>query len=75
MTRATADDRPDPREVVAVVVKFGDALARDGQTGVARTQYDLAIRMAGQTGLTDLGALPRRAQRRGARRARARTAP
>ena len=39
-------DRPDPREVVAVVVKFGDALARDGQVDVARTQYDLAIRMA-----------------------------
>jgi tetratricopeptide (TPR) repeat protein len=57
VTRATAEGRPDPREVVAVVVKFGDALARDGQAGVARTQYDLAIRMAGQTGLADLGAL------------------
>ena len=57
MTRAAAADRPDPREVVAVVVKFGDALARDGQAGVARTQYDLAIRMAGQTGLSDLGTL------------------
>ncbi len=57
VTRAAAADRPDPREVVAVVVKFGDALARDGQAGVARTQYDLAIRMAGQTGLSDLGTL------------------
>ena len=55
--RAGAHDRPDPREVVAVVVKFGDALGRDGQADVARTQYDLAIRMAGQTGLADLGAL------------------
>ena len=63
VTRAAADDRPDPREVVAVVVKFGDALARDGQAGVARTQYDLAIRMAGQTGLTELGTLAE-AQRR-----------
>jgi hypothetical protein len=42
--------------VIAVVVKFGDALAQDGQVDVARTQYDLAIRMAGQTGLTELGA-------------------
>ena len=57
VTRAAAADRPDPREVVAVVVKFGDALARDGQAGVARTQYNLAIRMAGQTGLSDLGTL------------------
>jgi hypothetical protein len=39
------------------VVKFGDALARDGQIDTARIQYDLAIKMAGQTGLADLGAL------------------
>ena len=55
--RAAADDRPDPREVVAIVVKFGNALARDGEVDTARGQYDLAIRMAGQTGLADLGAL------------------
>jgi tetratricopeptide (TPR) repeat protein len=55
--RAGAENRPDPREVVAIVVKFGDALARDGRADVARSQYDLAIRMAGQTGLADLGAL------------------
>ena len=55
---------PAPHEVVAVVVKFGDALAREGQPDVARTQYDLAIRMARQTGLTDLEALAR--QRRAA---------
>ena len=34
--RAAVDDRPDPREVVAIVVKFGDALARDGQVDTAR---------------------------------------
>ena len=55
--RAAVDDRPDPREVVAIVVKFGNALARDGEVDTARGQYDLAIRMAGQTGLADLGAL------------------
>jgi tetratricopeptide (TPR) repeat protein len=57
VARAPRDQRPDPREVVAVVVKFGDALARDGQTDVARTQYDLAIRMAGQTGQGELAKL------------------
>ena len=57
VARSPAGDRPDPREVVAIVVKFGDALARDGQSAVARTQYDLAIRMAGQTGLAELGTL------------------
>jgi tetratricopeptide (TPR) repeat protein len=57
VAQARADDRPDPREVVAVVIKFGDALARDGQIDVARTQYDLAIRMAGQTGQADLATL------------------
>jgi tetratricopeptide (TPR) repeat protein len=55
--RAGADDRPAPAEIVAIVVKFGDALARDGQIDIARAQYDLAIRMAGQTGLADLGAM------------------
>ncbi len=49
----------DPREVVSVVVKFADALARHGQLDVAATQYDLAIRMAVQTRLTDLEALAR----------------
>jgi hypothetical protein len=55
--RAGADDRPPPQEIVAVVLKFGNALARDGQIDSARTQYDLALRMAGQTGVADLGAL------------------
>jgi tetratricopeptide (TPR) repeat protein len=53
---APAGDRPEPREVVAVVLKFGDALARDGQQALARTQYELAGKMAAQTGLADLGA-------------------
>ena len=55
--QAPAGDRPDPREIVAVVIKFGDALARDGQVAVARTQYELAMKMATQTGLTELGTL------------------
>jgi tetratricopeptide (TPR) repeat protein len=50
-------DRPVPGEVIPIVVKFASLLAHDGQINTARTQYDLAIRMAGQTGLTELGAL------------------
>jgi Tfp pilus assembly protein PilF len=60
---AQAADRPAPGEVVAVVVKYGDALAKDGQRDLARTQYELAMKMATQTGLTDLGTLAE-AQRR-----------
>lgn len=51
--------KPAPREVVPVVVKFADALARQGQRDLAITQYDLAVRMARQTGLTDVEALAR----------------
>ncbi|MEZ5284801.1 MAG: tetratricopeptide repeat protein [Vicinamibacterales bacterium] len=51
------DPPPDPREVVAVVIKFADALAHEGQADAAREQYALAVRMAGQTGLTDLAAV------------------
>ena len=32
-------ERPAPHEVIPVVVKFGDALAREGQPDVARTRY------------------------------------
>jgi hypothetical protein len=48
---------PAPREVVAVVLKFADALAHQGQRDIALTQYDLAARMARQTGLIDVEAL------------------
>jgi hypothetical protein len=44
----------DPATVVPIVVKFGDALARVGQTAAARTQFELAVRMARQTGLVDV---------------------
>lgn len=50
---------PAPREVVSIVVKFADALARQGQRNLAITQYDLAVRLARQTGLTDVEALAR----------------
>jgi len=54
---AGAGGRPAPREVASIVVKFADALARDGDRETARSQYDLAIRMAHQTGLGDVLAL------------------
>ena len=46
--------KPDPVQVVPAVLRFGDALASVGETTQARTQYDLAIRMSGQTGLREL---------------------
>jgi Tfp pilus assembly protein PilF len=56
-------DRPPAAEIVGAVIKYGDALAKDGQRDPARTQYELAMKLAAQTGLTDLGALAE-AQRR-----------
>jgi hypothetical protein len=52
--------RPDPRVVIPVILKFGDALARTGDPVSARAQYALAAHMAAQTGQPDLGAEARR---------------
>jgi len=41
------------------VIKFGDGLAHEGERDAARMQYDLAIRMAQQTRLSDVEALAR----------------
>jgi tetratricopeptide (TPR) repeat protein len=49
-----ADDRPPAAEVVPAVLRFADALARQGDRGAALSQYDLAVRMARQTGLGDI---------------------
>ena len=57
VAEAPAAARPQPLEIIAAVVKYGDALARNGQRDLARTQYELAMKMAAQTGLTQLGAL------------------
>ena len=54
VTRATADQRPAPGEVVPAVIKFADALAANGRASDAAAQYDVAARMAHQTGLADL---------------------
>lgn len=57
VTTTPAEARPLPGEVVPVVLKFADALARHGDRDAALSQYDLAIRMARQTGLADVEAL------------------
>jgi hypothetical protein len=57
---------PDPAIVVPAILKFGDALDAAGETAAARTQYELAARMADQTGLRDVAADAR--QRLGAGR-------
>jgi tetratricopeptide (TPR) repeat protein len=52
--------RPDPRVVIPAILKFADALARTGEKPASRTQYELAARMADQTGLPELAAEARR---------------
>jgi hypothetical protein len=51
--------RPDPRVVIPAILRFGDALERTGDAAEARGQFELAVRMARQTGLRDLEALAR----------------
>ena len=51
---ATADDRPPAAEVAPAVLKFADALAGQGDRVAALSQFDLAIRMAHQTGLEEI---------------------
>jgi tetratricopeptide (TPR) repeat protein len=51
--------RSSPRGIALVVVKFGDALSRTGRPDLARTQYQLADRIASRTGLADVAELVR----------------
>ena len=54
-----------------VVIKFGDALARTNQPQLAASQYELAERIARQTGLAEIESLAR--ERRTARARRRKT--
>ena len=42
-----------------IILKFGETLALTGDTASARTQYELAARMAEQTGLPEFAAAAR----------------
>jgi tetratricopeptide (TPR) repeat protein len=46
--------REHPDQLVAVILKFGDALALTGHVAEARTQFELASRIAQRTQLPDL---------------------
>ena len=46
--------RPDPAVVIGAILRFGDALSRTAQPAEARMQFELAARMARQTGARDL---------------------
>ena len=46
----------NPRDAIAVIIKFGDALASSGREADARTQFELAAAIAQRTGLRDLAA-------------------
>jgi tetratricopeptide (TPR) repeat protein len=59
VARSAPADRPAPAEVGPAVVRFGDALAAAGDPGDALSQYDLATRIASQTGQSDLETLAR----------------
>ena len=59
VTTTSLDARPAPGEIVPAVIKFADALAANGRTAAAATQYDVAARMARQTGLVDLERIAR----------------
>lgn len=65
IARAAAEDgassgsHPSPERTALVVIKFGDALARANQPEQAASQYDLAERIARQTGLAELEKLAR----------------
>ena len=50
---------PDARQTALVLVKFADGLSSTGQASAAKTQYDLAMRIAQKAGLSDVEALAR----------------
>jgi Flp pilus assembly protein TadD len=50
---------PDARKTALVLVKFADALSTTGKTQAAASQYDLAIRIAQQSGQSDVETLAR----------------
>ena len=49
-----SERRPDPPVVIGAILKFGDALSRDGKPAEAKTQFELAATMARQTGAKEL---------------------
>jgi tetratricopeptide (TPR) repeat protein len=51
--------QPAPDVVAAIVLKFGDALEQSGHLDDARTQFDLAARIARQAGAAELEAQAR----------------
>ena len=52
--------RPDPTVVIGAILRFGDALSRTGQPAEAKTQFELAAKMARQTGAKDLEQIAQR---------------
>jgi hypothetical protein len=59
VVRQPRETRPEARQVALVVMKFADALARTGERRLAASQYDLAARIAHQTGLAEIEAQAR----------------
>lgn len=57
--QSSASNPPDPRQTALVLVKFADGLSSTGQANAAKTQYELAARIAQQAGLSDVETLAR----------------
>jgi hypothetical protein len=52
--------RPDPSVVIGAVLRFGDALSRSAKPAEAKTQFELAAKMARQTGAKELEQIAQR---------------
>jgi tetratricopeptide (TPR) repeat protein len=55
--QSTPASPPDAKQTALVLVKFANALSSTGQTDAAKSQYELASRIAKQAGLGDVEAL------------------
>jgi hypothetical protein len=53
------EQRPHPEVVIPAIIRFGEALEKTGHQAEAKTQFELAVRMAQQTGLRELETLAR----------------
>jgi len=62
----SAASRASAEQTALIVIKFGDALARTKQPDLASSQYELAERIARQTGLAEIESLARQRRSAGA---------
>jgi tetratricopeptide (TPR) repeat protein len=54
IARQSGPNRPEPQQVIAIVLRMGDCQTRQSQTGQALQSFQLAERLAAQTGQSKL---------------------